>query len=114
MAVPNSSKPTNDRASHLDTSWRLDKGMAALILIGRQGHFPLFENGWPDHLPNRPLARQEEQIAWRIFKRLAQYPSLERKRFVFQHLNENEQAIFIHSFLNLITNLAWAEHDAIH
>jgi hypothetical protein len=110
----NPNKNTNSPAADLNSSWRLDKGMAALILIGRQGHFPLFENDWPAQLPNRPLARQEEQIAWRIFKRLAQYPSLERKRFVFQHLKENEQAIFIHSFLNLITNLAWAEHDAIH
>ncbi|MBP5296819.1 MAG: hypothetical protein J6Y94_05755 [Bacteriovoracaceae bacterium] len=88
--------------------------MAALILIGRQGHFPLFQHAWPQHLPNRPLAPSEERQAWRIFKKLAQYPSLERKKNIFQQLNKEDQALFIHSFLQLIANLAWAEHEAVH
>jgi len=104
----------NSPSSEIESRWRLDKGMTALILIGRQGHFPLFQKAWPKQLPNRPLAPSEERKAWHIFKKLAQYPSLERKRSIFQQLTKDEQAIFIHSFLQLITNLAWAEHEAVH
>ncbi len=104
----------NSPSSQIDDRWRLDKSMAALILIGRQGHFPLFQQAWPKQLPNRPLVPGEVRKAWAVFKKLAQYPSLERKKAIFQKLDQEEQAIFIHSFLQLITDLAWAEHEAVH
>ncbi len=76
--------------------------------MGVRGFFPLFEKEWIAELSenSKKLSGNEKLKAKQLFKRICQYPTLQRKKIVLMAFNQSERDLFICAFMKMVENKA--------
>ncbi len=85
---------------------RSNQSIKSLVELGVKGFFPLFEKEWiwEARENSKKLTGNEKVKAKKLFKRVSQHRSLDRKKTVLISLDEKERNLFIRAFLKMVEN----------
>ncbi len=72
--------------------------------MGVRGFFPLFEKEWISEIAenSKKLTGNDKLKAKQLFKKICQYPSLQRKKTVLMALKQSERDLFICAFMKMV------------
>lgn len=78
-----------------------DKSFKSLIDLGMMGHYPLFSQTWiEDYFAHSEaeIKKSDQLKAKKIFKKISQMSTVEKKRIFLSTLNSSERRSFIRVF----------------
>lgn len=79
--------------------------LESLLDMGKCGHFPLFINDWIARGLEIPMLNKKDQRRGKqLLDRLLQQRCMEKRKTIVMSLNEEDRAILIRSFMQLVEN----------
>lgn len=81
--------------------------MRALVQLGMNGHFPLFQDFWPKFIELKEKKFQkitglERARAKKLFQQISKLPLLEHKKIALNSLSEDDKKLFMKAFMRLV------------
>lgn len=81
--------------------------MKALIQLGTQGHFPLFQELWMKdpgikEKKFQKITGLERARAKKLFQRVSKHRQLEHKKTVLLSMDDNDRILFMKAFFKLV------------
>jgi hypothetical protein len=91
----------------LEIHYRPEESMKALIHLGTQGHFPLFQELWlkdPEIKAKKflKITGLERARAKKLFLRVSKHRQLEHKKTVLLSMDDDDRLLFMKAFFKLV------------
>ena len=91
----------------MDSNYRPEESMKALINLGVHGHYPLFHESW---ITKSTLQKKnflkitgiERARAKKLFNNVLKHRNLERKKIILLSMSDEDRDLFIKAFFNLV------------
>jgi hypothetical protein len=79
--------------------------LESLLDMGKCGHFPLFINAWiAEGLEKTCSTKKDQRRGRQILDRIIQHRCMEKRKTVVMSLSDEDRAILIRSFMQLVEN----------
>ena len=94
-----------------------DTSIHSLVELGMHGHFPLFMEDWISSSakqPKKSLTKKDRLKAKDIINRLNRHKGLERKKTVLTSLSDEDRAVFVRVFLEIVEHKIIDSRPGLH
>lgn len=103
----------------MESNYRPEESMKALINLGMQGHYPLFHESWISHesLQQKNFLKitgVERARAKKLFNNVLKHRLLERKKIVLLSMSDDDRALFIKAFFKLVEGKILDQKQELH
>lgn len=103
----------------MDSNYRPEESMKALINLGMHGHYPLFHESWITEATTQKknflkITGVERARAKKLFTHVLKHRLLERKRIVLLSMNDEDRILFIKAFFKLVEGKILDQKSELH